>query len=360
MAAMFGPMFEGMKSYDEGGQVGLGDLLLGGKKPAGSTTPTDILLGQMGIGASAPDAALSQLYGAVINPKPGDGQQHYLGWAGMLTPGGVTPGWMPHKMHGNDQPPGPYQHLGSIPGQSGEFLTRIMGGGLDLNPGSHPNHPPGMSDSDWWRATGQGQINPGVKLDPSMTRIGGASRWGVAGNTLATVLEFMNSPGRTPSLLGGLLPRNPFFEFTLPRFAQGGEVMAKLHEGEHVLTADDVGAMGGQGNVYAFRDALHKGLGFAEGGSVASASNISMRSNPGQWAGQQAFAHLGAALGGFSIGNSDAQRAYAQPGSVIYDMSINMNGTSVGDHAGIKQSIQEAQMQRFYSASSGLPAATAY
>jgi hypothetical protein len=76
--------------------------------------------------------------------------------------------------------------------------------------------------------------------------------------------------------------------------------------------------------------------------------------------GMKALEHLGSALGSFGIGSSDAQHAYANSGHVIYDMSINMDNTQVGDHAGIKQSIQEAQMQRFYSASSGLPAATQY
>jgi len=33
----------------------------------------------------------------------------------------------------------------------------------------------------------------------------------------------------------------------------------RLSNGEHVLTADDVAALGGQAGVYALRDALHNG-----------------------------------------------------------------------------------------------------
>ncbi|GFG74650.1 hypothetical protein MBOT_20150 [Mycobacterium botniense] len=53
-----------------------------------------------------------------------------------------------------------------------------------------------------------------------------------------------------------------------PRFAAGGPagtdiIPAWLSPGEHVLTADDVRAMGGQDAVYAFRNALHRNHGGA-------------------------------------------------------------------------------------------------
>jgi len=67
----------------------------------------------------------------------------------------------------------------------------------------------------------------------------------------------------------------------LEGFASGGKVRgpgtgtsdsipAMLSNGEHVLTAEDVRMMGGQERVYAFRQALRKGIipGFAPGGAV--------------------------------------------------------------------------------------------
>ena len=54
-------------------------------------------------------------------------------------------------------------------------------------------------------------------------------------------------------------------------FGPGGpradQIPAWLSNGEHVLTADDVNAMGGQDGVYAFRNALHR----AAGGGILSA-----------------------------------------------------------------------------------------
>ncbi|BDY33155.1 hypothetical protein [Mycolicibacterium mageritense] len=47
-------------------------------------------------------------------------------------------------------------------------------------------------------------------------------------------------------------------------------IPAWLSDGEHVLTADDVDAMGGQANVYAFRGALHR----APGGEITTAALI--------------------------------------------------------------------------------------
>lgn len=72
------------------------------------------------------------------------------------------------------------------------------------------------------------------------------------------------------------------YHFELPQgFASGGKVRgpgtgtsdsipAMLSNGEHVLTAEDVRMMGGQERVYAFRQALRKGVipGFAPGGAV--------------------------------------------------------------------------------------------
>lgn len=68
-------------------------------------------------------------------------------------------------------------------------------------------------------------------------------------------------------------------EITLPRYDGGGSVsgpgtsksdsiLARLSDGEHVLTAEDVAAMGGQAGVYAFRKGLHQ-YGRSSGSSSA-------------------------------------------------------------------------------------------
>ena len=51
----------------------------------------------------------------------------------------------------------------------------------------------------------------------------------------------------------------------VPGTGRGDIVPALLEPGEHVLTRGDVGAMGGQGAVYAFRNALH---GYQDGGPI--------------------------------------------------------------------------------------------
>lgn len=67
---------------------------------------------------------------------------------------------------------------------------------------------------------------------------------------------------------------------TIPGRAHGGEISGGVPgkdsvllagmPGEHMLTVADVAAMGGQGNVYAFRRALHSGRlrGYANGGAI--------------------------------------------------------------------------------------------
>jgi hypothetical protein len=56
-------------------------------------------------------------------------------------------------------------------------------------------------------------------------------------------------------------------------------IPALLSNGEHVLTAKDVSAMGGQGGVYAFRNALHRatGGGISGGGGVSNSLLEDMR-----------------------------------------------------------------------------------
>lgn len=54
----------------------------------------------------------------------------------------------------------------------------------------------------------------------------------------------------------------------LPSFAKGGEVPIMAHSGEHVLTREDVAALGGQSGVYNFRRSLHS---YEVGGAVPRA-----------------------------------------------------------------------------------------
>ena len=55
---------------------------------------------------------------------------------------------------------------------------------------------------------------------------------------------------------------------SLPGFATGGEVPIMAHSGEHVLTREDVAALGGQSGVYGFRRSLHS---YNVGGAVPRA-----------------------------------------------------------------------------------------
>ena len=60
-------------------------------------------------------------------------------------------------------------------------------------------------------------------------------------------------PSPPPPRTGGANPVLP----PLPKYATGGEVPIMAHSGEHVLTREDVSAMGGQAAVYNFRRSLH-------------------------------------------------------------------------------------------------------
>ncbi|MEA9986293.1 hypothetical protein, partial [Subtercola sp. RTI3] len=57
---------------------------------------------------------------------------------------------------------------------------------------------------------------------------------------------------------------------TGPGTGTSDSIPARLSNGEHVLTARDVSAMGGQSAVYAMRASLYQNDGYANGGAVAS------------------------------------------------------------------------------------------
>ena len=74
----------------------------------------------------------------------------------------------------------------------------------------------------------------------------------------------------------GIVPQHPgiptaqAYTPQAPSYDNGGAVPIIAHEGEHVLTKGDVSALGGQGGVYAFRQALH----YDGGGEVISPSDL--------------------------------------------------------------------------------------
>lgn len=72
-------------------------------------------------------------------------------------------------------------------------------------------------------------------------------------------------PVPTPPPAGSLAPTNLGGLLGVPSFASGGEVPIVAHSGEHVLTRDDVAAMGGQAAVYNFRRGLRS---YEVGGAV--------------------------------------------------------------------------------------------
>jgi hypothetical protein len=73
-----------------------------------------------------------------------------------------------------------------------------------------------------------------------------------AGALLAGLGHGQADPDK-PGYNGPMIPG-----ITMPKgsYAQGGEIMIKAHEGEHVFSEQDVAAMGGQDEVYKFRSRL--------------------------------------------------------------------------------------------------------
>ena len=73
----------------------------------------------------------------------------------------------------------------------------------------------------------------------------------------------------SPNVQGPSAARSgPVYGPQLPKYATGGEVPIMAHSGEHVLTREDVAALGGQAGVYSFRQGLHS---YQFGGAVPRA-----------------------------------------------------------------------------------------
>lgn len=115
-------------------------------------------------------------------------------------------------------------------------------------------------------------------------------------NTPAIGTGGANPPMGPPSTLPPPPPKpapgaNPLEDLlNRPGFAAGGGVYGRgtgtsdsipawLSSGEHVLTAKDVAAMGGQAGVYAFRDAIHR----STGGEIPDWEAIAAGESSGNW-----------------------------------------------------------------------------
>lgn len=106
-----------------------------------------------------------------------------------------------------------------------------------------------------------------------------------ANQRIAEVIAMINSvPASRRTSIGVTVETDEIFR--VQQKAAGGaiygpggprddKVPALLSNGEHVLTASDVAALGGQAGVYAFRAGLHGGQGYANGGSVGSRVSVS-------------------------------------------------------------------------------------
>jgi TP901 family phage tail tape measure protein len=112
---------------------------------------------------------------------------------------------------------------------------------------------------------------------PSQQQIDIIAETAQANQQIQHVLDLLNSvPAVRRTSVGVTVETDELF-----RKADGGAVYGPggpkddrvphlLSNGEHVLTAADVQALGGQAGVYAFRSGLHNGSGYANGGSVGS------------------------------------------------------------------------------------------
>lgn len=134
-----------------------------------------------------------------------------------------------------------------------------------------------VSPSDAFQATRGRGIVAGTGSGPPPPSPGGGPRQGTPWWRPAPTpgMPLLGSPSQFDRNLGG--PGVP--SLGLPGMAAGGAtppsplpqgaVPIIAHQNEHVLTSDDVNAMGGQGAVYAMREQLHAGEGQPGGGPQA-------------------------------------------------------------------------------------------
>jgi hypothetical protein len=169
-------------------------------------------------------------------------------------------------------PSGGYVSLGAS-GGSPEALYKAVRESVNAGLGSVLNVAPGSSIAG--RKFDYGHFIAVTGYDPSSGRINLSDTADGSMYSVTPAEAFQSSRGR--GLVAGTgVPRGaqqqqqrrspgPVLGPPVPRFAKGGEVPIIAHSGEHVLTRDDVAAMGGQSAVYGFRRSLHS---YAVGGAI--------------------------------------------------------------------------------------------
>jgi hypothetical protein len=119
---------------------------------------------------------------------------------------------------------------------------------------------------------------------PGSFQVGWNPAPGMSGHTAATLPGGVNAEqgGSNsaftlgPRAAGGASSQFPQHAYLPMSYDQGGAVPIMAHEGEHVLTAQDVNAMGGQQGVYNFR------AGLQNGGQSGTDNNRAYPTGPGR------------------------------------------------------------------------------
>lgn len=130
--------------------------------------------------------------------------------------------------------------------------------------------------AEWLTSRG---FMPGTK--PGAFNVGFNSRHMQATMMDGTPFNWGSDAAAARGGVGGSGAYDPSLTSRYYRYKSGGSILgagsstsddipAWLSNGEHVLTANDVQAMGGQSGVYGFRKLLHSGLGFDVGGAVGA------------------------------------------------------------------------------------------
>jgi len=147
-------------------------------------------------------------------------------------------------------------------GGSPDVLFKAVKDSVDRGVGSVLNVAPGQSIAG--RDYPSGHFIAVTGYDPRTGRINLSDTGDGSMYSVSAEEAFRSSRGR--GLVAGTGARQG-----LPSFAKGGEIPIMAHSGEHVLTRDDVSAMGGQSAVYNFRRSLHS---YELGGEPVQPANL--------------------------------------------------------------------------------------
>lgn len=153
-------------------------------------------------------------------------------------------------------------------GGSPEALLTAVQNSINRGNGSILNVAPGSSIAG--RNYPSGHFIAVTGYDPATGRINLSDTADGSMYSVTAAEAFQSSRGR--GLVAGMglpatpaAPLGPIYGPPLPKYASGGEVPIMAHSGEHVLTRDDVAALGGQAGVYRFRRSLHS---YEQGGPI--------------------------------------------------------------------------------------------